>query len=323
MQDENSKKLNLAIAVMRIICCYGVVAAHFGPRLFFSGYAVPVFMILAFYFWHVNDSAGLGKRMLRIAIPFFFWGCVGVVLRAVHESHLDWRWVVLQCSLGVCGNSPLWFLSMIMFNTILIYACLHLPLIRKFSDEILVLLVIVCIGMQYAQAIGRLSTCVDLMAHVEIVIGRFFECFPFAVVGYYFGVGNRMGFRAIRTPIVMLCSVVSVLCVGIYLCGWTVENEFGYAGVGKLIICSCVTYFVAFLGPFVRGVPHNLELAIIMMSSFTPGIYYIHKLVGSVAAMFVAEGFMESYPMTIVVFVGSLGCVLSIKRINLLKSVVR
>ena len=44
------KKINLLVAMLKLIACYAVVSIHFGGTLPFAGLAVPVFMFFSFYY---------------------------------------------------------------------------------------------------------------------------------------------------------------------------------------------------------------------------------------------------------------------------------
>lgn len=110
---------NYLAAILRILACYAVVSVHFRPALPFSDLSVPIFVVMGFVFW--SPSCGLSHRITRLLIPYVTWGMAGCCVRFVRDRNFSYKLLFTQLTCGQGGNSPLYFLLLVMILSALVY----------------------------------------------------------------------------------------------------------------------------------------------------------------------------------------------------------
>lgn len=136
-----TNKMNYGIALLKAFMCYCVVCCHFlsdellvncKEIIFITRSAVPVFMLISFYFYAGKTDTGKKKDVLRRCIrlykPQVIWGCIFFAVflllnltvnmgQKVYITDLLW-----QC---ITGHSPrlntaMWFQFVLIVFTIII-----------------------------------------------------------------------------------------------------------------------------------------------------------------------------------------------------------
>lgn len=293
---------------LRIVSCYAIVSIHFGRTLPCADLAVPIFMIMAFWFSamakrdYVASSKSLFRRLVRIAIPYFFWGCIGCVARWGMERVVDWRILILQLLFGQSGNSPLWFLCVLMICTIIVGVIVILP---DYSRWIVVgAIFIVCFGLQYT---GINSTMWRWLPSAgEVTMGRIAEMMPYAIVGlggrFFFGNEGR---RLLYAGIVSLCVAVC------FLNSTYSASGYNYCGGMRFLLASGFVFICAGLDglvPFKQCVLRPIAT----VGGLTAGCYYMHKLVGEAIRRIISS--QSTIGFTLMVFVCCMLLVYCFKR---------
>lgn len=171
--------------------CFEVVLCHFYDGAFapiwlipfkeLMPYAVPCFMILAFYFsshiFLTNDWNRLKKRLFRLLFPLIIWSLIYyVALSVIGGVFLPLKALLLQMLFGHSLNTPMWFTVNLLWLTLLF----QLILKKKNGISFLLTISAICLLIQY---FGVYLPIMDLGYNLSYPIGRLFEMIPYATCG--------------------------------------------------------------------------------------------------------------------------------------------
>ena len=305
------RQRNIGADLLRIIACYMVVSIHFGSTLPCADFAVPCFFALSFVFLSLNLSVNeLNKRLLRLYIPFAFWGCAGFVMRCLRDHSLQFRYLVMQLFFGQTCNLMLWFVSVLMIVTIFMVALQKINLCGYWWALGMVFLlsfVFEFVGLNF-------RFCSKLPSAMSMTVGRIVEMLPYAVLGI---VIVKCGERWLSGRIALVVAGSLFLC-GLVLRVFGVEipyQGFGYGGVVRFVgVAGVVILFVCVLRRFAYCFD-NMRCIINHMAGCTAGVYYMHKLVGESIRRFLWEG--DDIFLTAIVVGSSYLLVLLMRRCGL------
>lgn len=312
-------RFNAMVGLLRVVACYAVVSCHFGAKVPLSDYAVPAFMILAFYFWKVRTRSELVNRLRRIAVPYVAWGLIGVLSRCVIERRINAEWIVNQILFGMSGNSPLYFLQLVMIGTIIVFYVQQLFPERKFF--VLGVVSGCCLVLQYS-GMNNLMWRV-FSPYGEVTMGRMIECFPFMVIGYFLASHLQSVWVKVKMSRVTE-SVLAVCVLGAIFCGRMDVHGYGYAGVLRMIGATAFTFLAIVSGEVLNRMDADYIGGILWgFSALTPGIYYSHKIIGSLIVFALPLSVREEIWLTLLVFVLSAIAAWCCHKINFLEPYVR
>lgn len=294
--------------ILRIVACYAVVSMHFGRTLPFADLAVPVFMLMAFWFSPMfkHDCTASFKpiihRIIRIAVPYLFWGCTGCVARWVMERSVNLEILGHQLLFGLTGNSSLWFLNVLIICTTLVGVIAFLPETIRWC--VVISLFAICFGLQYSGANSMMWKALPCAG--EITCGRIVEMIPYALVGSsarFFLENKRVcglvGIILFGAALIFNCLGIDLSCLG-----------YSYGGFMRLMLASGLFFvIIGFDGllPFKQSVAHSVSL----VGGLTAGCYYMYKLVGEVLRLVIHS--QDSSWFTLLVFVVCIIIVLCFK----------
>lgn len=305
----DEKKYNIGLELLRVLMCYAVVNTHFwnfweafphggAPWLFrfvnaCIPYAVPVFMLMTFYFssahFRAADGAWMRKRLVRLALPFVGWTLVTfVVFKALvplsAEFACTFRDLWLQLLLGTTKalGSQMWFQAVLLILTAFFAAFFRLVRAERVAWA-LSLVCLAAVALEYSGVNFWLFK--DGIYEVRNPLGRVIPMLSYACVGLLLGM-RRESFARVPTGSRWL-AVALGLAVAAFLMNvkvFVVPDGFYYRGLQMLATALALVAAFAML-PTGR-VPPLAAKALLAVSRYTMGIYFVHILVGRVLTVF-------------------------------------
>lgn len=242
----------------------------------------------------------LARRMKRLYLPFAAWGILYFFGRVVISRKFDIADLFLQLAIGVPLCPPLYFMFLLAVNTLLLFLVARCG---RCSMALLAAFLVGCLVLQYTGLNARIFA--GLPFQPRHALGRFAELLPAAICGYFLFLSDRKWLVALGSifllPFVAAASC-HMLCPG-----------FGYQGVSVLCVAVCLSSAAILLGETVLcRLPKGAVLLTGWIAGLTPGIYYVHMLVG-IGIGFVA-GRHRSILEGVAVFILSAGLVFAMRR---------
>ena len=198
-------------------------------------------------------------------IPYLCWGLIYFIVKSMLHKSIDVEMLVQQFLFGSPACPVMYFIGLLAIFTVL----LSLLSKMRFSDVVVEVIAILCLAAQYAGWHVVLARCFSKEG--AMFVGRAFELFPAAVVGYCFHKHAEQLSEGRWLYIVMV--VVGTAGFLFPMCG-----GYGYQGIGLLSLSAAVFVIITFSGmTYARGV----KLPFVRFAaSLTAGIYYMHLFVG-------------------------------------------
>ena len=301
-------KYNIGLSFLRIWMCFEVVICHFkdwngiqqenmifpiGILYDFRDIAVPVFMLLAFSLTDMEKIAQnnrqIGRRMYRLLVPQLVWSVVYFVIYCLLDTiygmdlikgFSDFWW---QLFLGHSINPTTWYQIELILLTVFFTFVFRLAG-KHWGIRIVIALGIYALYVQYTGINGTLfnnfvwADSFD-SGYVTYPVGRFMEMLPYAVVGILFCHFNLYKYLGLYKKEVI---VFSISLMFIFLrCEVFVEPiGYGYSGLNKLALGILMVFLFYYL-PF-DMLPNILKNIIKEVSKYTLGIYFIHRMTGTI-----------------------------------------
>ena len=303
------KKYNIGLELLRLLMCYAVVNTHFwdyweafphgGAPWYFRfvnnciPYAVPVFMLMAFYLSSERflsaDGEWMRKRFRRLVVPFVGWTVITfIVFKALtplsSEFACTFRDLYLQQLLGTTKalGSQMWFQAVLLILTGFFAAFFRLvkPVWVVWA---LVITAFVAIGLEYSGVNYWLFK--DGIYEVRNPLGRVIPMMSYACVGLLLG-RKKSVFADIslgsRWMIVALGLGVTAFLMNFDV--FVVPDGFFYRGLKMLAIAVAL---VAALGMLPTDrVSDRATKALLAISRYSMGIYFVHMFVGRILTVF-------------------------------------
>ena len=272
--------------------CFEVVLFHFWktpvffcliPFSLLEGLAVPIFMFLSFY---LTEKTIIGKnaekkrnRILRILYPqigwtFIYW-LIYVSIQTKFDLHVTFVDLAFQL---FTGHSPVLNPSM-WYQIVLFVLTITFFLIFKYFDEkrgviFIFVMLLISLFMQYSKINFHLFG--HLRYEIEYPLGRIFEMFPYAFLGFtcaYYKIFTRLEERNYLSIIILLLGTLFLLNFRII----PSALGFGYSHNNNLVLAFFIVGLF-FLLPFEK-LPVSLKNTIKFISKYTLGIYCSHRLI--------------------------------------------
>lgn len=287
-----AKKLNLLVAMVKIVACYAVVSIHFGGTLPFAGLAVPVFMFFSFYYTNYGGGGGGGlwSRLRRLAVPFAFWGVVPFTVHCAFVMKINWMSLFNQLTAGAPENHPLYFLLLLMMYSVMVWLIVN----RSGNENLwLLVLIVVCFVLQYSGANARIWRILPL--YHQILCGRFCELLPAALAGRLVrnfrlkvgGAGAWIG-----------CGICALAIFVVLYTGGFDSRAMGYDYSGiTSFMGACGLCILAIVAGERFSLPVVAQSAILPIAGVSAGIYYMHQFVGHIVHGYLLP---KSYPELLV-----------------------
>jgi len=300
------QRYNLGLELLRALMCYGVVATHFwNPWKFylnpaippcerfllnFRNYAVPVFMLMAFYFaaQHVfkNEHDWQLRRLKRLFVPYWGWALISFGVFSALTSFSpafactvkDLGWQLLLGTDKAIG-SHMWFQSVLIILSAIFAGVFAIPALRQRPVPTLAVLFLAAVAVEYSGL--NYALCKDLPFEVKIPFGRVFPMMSSAVLGLLFGLYKTETCppeRGRRAFLIVLGALGALFVANFPL--FVRPEGFHYVGLNLPLVAAAL--FIAFANlPFER-LPDAVDKCILFVSRRSMGIYFIHIVVGRV-----------------------------------------
>ena len=265
---ESAKRWNWGLSALKLLSCFMVVGIHEGWGIRGNTYAVPIFMVIAF-FLSANmimncRVADVKRRIFKILIPLWFWSLFsGVIFVILGESPSGFA-ILSQLMLGHSYVKPLWFLPCLAVITLLMLAMKRL-MGRWFYEGMMILLV----GSLLAQYSSFPTALKRLPVEISFPLGRFVEMIPCAICGLALARFSQLFPKIDKRGLVVAAIALLALLVQRVLPD---IDGFGYGGVLRPAIAMLVVYVSLLIGSYI-----NIKICLPQVSS---GIYYSHYLIG-------------------------------------------
>lgn len=291
-----TKEKNVGISILRIFFCFMVICFHYDGNTSASNtyymlreLAVPVFMMMAFLLGEKvicsGDNRLLGKRIIRLIIPYIGWGIISylfyiIIRRIFGYGEVIYSDIIWQLILGNSPNinPPLWFQWELIVITLLFSFLFRIcSKNKKVFCGVLIGIIIVSYVLQYTLVYERLF--LDSYEEVRSSIGRLIEVLPFAAGGLLcslFKMQDKLEKKRVISLVLLWLGVVFSL-FNPYIIP-APKITFAYAGVGNMI----VAFFIIFA---LSIIPNNIYFkpvkdVINFMAKYSMGIYFVHWVVG-------------------------------------------
>lgn len=292
---------NIGIAFLRIWMCFEVILAHYWsvsdirnvpwyllPFESTRVLAVPVFMIISFYFVEKDfvacDLPRIKRRFKRLLIPHCACGGGYFLLFSVTDSIMGTNWIengisdlfrqILTGSVW-CLCPQLWYLEVLVILTALFFFLFY-----YFPKNIALFLIYVLgLGAIYIQYNGiNYNLFSGLPDDIKYVAGRVSEMLPYAEIGFgmaYYKVGLRKTGNEIQIVLGACLMLSLIYSVDIFS---SLSTGFVYQGMFYIIAASIVV-IIFMVMPFGK-IPMILKKTIVWISRYCFGIFCIHWAVG-------------------------------------------
>ena len=295
---------NTGIDLLRILLTVAVVGVHcfITDRTQAGGYAVPVFMILAFYLsaehFLKGDPRWLGRRLLRLYVPLFVWALVVFVLDHLFLGgpltedawgHCNSTWKALGVHLiggtALCYHMQMWFIAVLVVLTAAFFLLLK-GFHGRMPVRTLSMMFLVAYMLQYS---GFNSWLFGLIPEFGLRVpgGRILEMVPYCCVGLVASLFKDR-FAAFRVSTRIKISLVSAgVLTFLVTCPVVICRHgpgFSYSGLqGMLLALSALGTF-AFLP--IEFLPEWVAKAIAVVARYSMGVYMTHVIVARLGEKF-------------------------------------
>lgn len=286
--DSRNKNINLEI--LRMILCFWVVTCHTCTfkntkinRIISSHFHVPSFMIISFFYFYKNldmrNIPKIKKRFERLLLPYFIWPIslyiLNNILLILHcESFFNKKLsiydLILSFIFGRHINLIFWFQFDLIFVS-LIFSIISFIFKNNFLI-ILNLLLILSYFLQYSRINYDYFDKYKDLNHRNI--GSIVEMIPFNVTGILLSYFNIIK----KTQNKKLYSISICIIILIFLLKFKIfKNIPGFRYPGLNLNIGGISLFILFsLIPFEEIlIPHIFNF-ILLITSYTGGIYYLH-----------------------------------------------
>lgn len=275
---------NVGIDILKIVACILVVFLHFGGGIRAGVWAVPIFVVIAGYLSgpviESNDFVRLRSRLVRLYVPFVFWGVVYSALWMIFNKEINCRVLILQLLLGAPACPVLYFIFILAIQTIVLFL-----VYRWCPVKFMIGLLVLCFVMEYT---GLNFNCFKWMSfYPRHSLGRIVELFPYMITGYM--LHREMNINKISPYIACLISAAAIVFGLCCLRFSATCHGFSYQGLPLFCSASGIAVMGVLLGEKVR-LPKAISSTLTYMSALTPGVFYMHLFVGKGYEMVVQGG---------------------------------
>lgn len=290
------KDYNYGIGLLRIWMSFEVVLMHFWKGFepdqlsFFEKflyeneiYAVPVFMILALFYFEETAKIGYGKdlqiRIIRIGVPLWGWGIIYTVAVSVlsvikgEKSVVNGSDFLWQIGLGTSEkiNPTMYFMFDLMLISILAYVIGHI--FERYWKTGWYIFFVIGLSLQFIPQIIQVFN-----KEFEIfVLGRIIEMLPFAGAGLIIRGSDALAY--LRQNKKFYCVVfIALYFLSLVFPVFTPNTGFGYSGIG-LTVQGTFLVLLFYLVPACR-LSDGIKKIIRQIAERNLGVYCVHWGIG-------------------------------------------
>ena len=203
----DDKNYSFGIDLLKVSACFGVVYLHLGNGGEIATLSVPIFMFVSAFLCGRLFTDGIWceliARLKRLYVPFVIWGLIYYVLYCLANRNFDVSVLARQLLVGAPACPVLYFLFLLACYSMILFCVGHIR--RRFWA--LTLILIVCLVLQYS----GLNSAVFNLLHFDfrMVLGRFVELLPAAVLGYAFYLVGK-GVEAKLASLIFAATAIAV-----------------------------------------------------------------------------------------------------------------
>ena len=294
-KKENQKKkkgVNYGLSVLKFILSFIVLTSHnFDRKTTKNEYIlnftrerklhVPSFFIMSFYFMseHLNSLKVkiFLQRLMRLLIPYIGWPIIiwniNRFLNRKYNKNLPGTYEELKLQLlwAQIYIRPLWFQWELIALTILFYIIIFI--FRRHSLFIFQILLLLSYFAQYS-GYNYNHFFKNYPYYNKYIYGLFLESLSFAVTGYTLGIYKVIDIlqkNKIKTLILSILIYNIIADYNIFIN----NNGVIYNGINLNIQSMCLI-FIFSLFPSDKITNKYISKYLILITSFTGGIYYMH-----------------------------------------------
>ena len=267
MSDKNPDKTrNSIIDLLRIILVVLVVNIHVriisgGKENFlepYTWYAVPLFIIISFFFF---KNKSLIVKIKRLCVPLIFWSAVGFI---IHPNLVNVKNIFLQLLTGQIVNTPLYYLILLAwFIVIDLFA-------SSLKVSIYFWIILIALFLEYSRI--NFIFFVSLNEAVFYCYGRFVELIKYVPIGLTFA------FLKKKTANNNLFLVLSVIFLPIYVVVSNISQPSGFYYSGLKILVGSIIIFSLVLGLSNFKFSNKVNSVINLLGKYSFGVYLSHIL---------------------------------------------
>ena len=289
--NSHIKKNYFGLSILKVFLAFDVINGHCFNRKSTSNILilylldskklhVPSFIIMSFYFTHNTlislNSGKIYKRFERLFIPYLGWPLISFILsNFIYYFNkaiplLTIKLLFCQIILGDAPYMPLhfWFLFDLIMTTILFL----IIIITNKNHYIFIFLLLMSLSyyLQYSKI-----NLYFYHSNMQPSLGKISEFIPFAVTGFIlkeFNIVEKMENNKIKTFIISFIIYKLTQYYEIFSSFKGVQ----YNGI-KLNVCSVCIILIYSL--FSTQKENKYIKIINILTNFTGGIYYIHRIV--------------------------------------------
>ncbi len=271
MLDNNpNKKRNTIIDLLRIILVVLVVNIH--VRIISGGkanflelyiwYAVPLFIIISFFLF---SNKPLIVRIKRLYIPLIFWSIIGF---AIHPDLINIKNVFLQLLTGQVVNTPLYYLILLTWFTIIYWLIDLFPYSLKVS--IYFWIILIALFLEYSRI--NFNFFISLDQTIFYCYGRFVELIKYVPIGLTFA------FLKKKIANNNLFFVLSIIFLPIYVVVSSIPKPSGFYYSGLKILVGSIIIFSLALSLSNFKFSNKVNNVINLLGKYSFGVYLSHIL---------------------------------------------
>lgn len=296
------KQRNTGVDLLRILMALAVVGVHCFVRDYTRAgmFAVPVFMMLAFFYASGRLAEGnvrwLGARLVRLYLPFLVWAIValvadrfllgGAAAKDVYGGDSQWRtfFIHLVGGTALANNMQMWFIGNLVWLTPAFFLLLR-PFRGKMPYWTVAAVGLLALMAQYSGLNYRWWSQVSEFG-IRIPGGRLLEMVPCCCIGLLAGVFKDR-FGAFSTGLRLKIAFFS-LGLFVFLSFYNVFaacNGFAYQGLYRLALALTAIGIFLFL-PF-ELLPDFVKRTIGVVAAYSMGVYMTHVVLARLCEKYV------------------------------------
>ena len=298
IKDKHALKVNLGIELLRSILCFWVLCSHCTLvkkehiKYFYRSFHVPTFLMLSFYFYYriLNQRAitKIKSRFIRLLYPYILWSIVVFSLNNILNKfstlgnrikQFSLKDLYLQILTGSKYYRVFWFQFNLIFLSQL-FAIFSFVLKRNLII-FLELLGIISLFLLFSKI-----NSIIFFPYAECIrmsVGRLNSSLPLAIIGCIYGSYNlllKINNLNWHLNVILLSLVYILFKYDIFI----IYPGFAYSNTLLYIFASTILFIL--FGSIKVDKFIILNKIIKIITKYTGGIYYIHRIFPSYIFLF-------------------------------------
>ena len=290
-RDKIKQKI-LGIELLRFILCFLVVMDHLYSEaqkyVYMLCYHIPTFFIISFYFTYNTlisfDIKKTKLRLERLFIPYITWSLISYLINVIY-FHLfkkpvlhSFKDCLINLINGHIFNVVLWFQNILILLTLLFLIIIYL--FKKFKNlylHILIILWIIAYLFQYS-GLNYYFFNHFFCRNTFSTFGRFAEALPNAITGMLLSkIDKKVKIKKHYKKIIIFSLIILYILTKYHK--FDRVKGFRYQGI-RLNIAGICIFMIFYSLPFENLKNKLIREILIKITSYTGGIYFIHRLIG-------------------------------------------